>query len=161
MMKTRNNTCCFTGHRPELLNVEEDKIRVWLEVQIRVAASKGYVYYISGMQRGVDIYAAETVLKLKSEGLPIKLICACAWNGMETKWEQNWHDMYYAITEEADEVCYISKKPGKKAFFERDCWMVDRSSLLLAVYNGINGGTKHTIDYASQQGVEVRMMNNE
>ena len=151
-------TCCFTGHRPEFLSSTEQQVCEWLEVQVREAVSNGYINFISGMQRGLDIYAAETVIKLKKEGLPIKLICACAWNGMEAQWEQSWIERYHTITELADEVHYVSNIPGRKAFFARDCWMVDRSSLLLAVYNGKNGGTKHTTDYADQKGLEVRMM---
>lgn len=158
MNKTRNNTCCFTGHRPERLTIEEAKIREWLETQIRDVISQGYLYFISGMQRGVDIYAAETVLKLKCEGLPVKLICACAWNGMEQQWEQSWRDKYYAIIDTADEVCYISKKPGRKAFFERDCWMVDNASMLIAVFNNLPGGTKHTIDYAKKKGLKIKVI---
>ena len=157
----RNNTCCFTGHRPEFLTATEAQVYEWLETQVREAVSNGYVNFISGMQRGVDIYAAEIVLKLKKEGLPVKLICACAWNGMHAQWEQSWIDKYHIITELADEVHYVSSLPGRKAFFARNCWMVDRSSLFLAVYNGKKGGTKHTIDYACQKGLEVRIMKNE
>jgi hypothetical protein len=34
--------------------------------------------------------------------------------------------------------------------------MVDRSSMLIAVFTGASGGTKETIDYAKKKGIEVR-----
>ena len=33
--------------------------------------------------------------------------------------------------------------------------MVDRSNLVIAVFNGERGGTKNTIDYASSKGICV------
>ena len=77
------HACSFTGHRPERLEMGEDKVIAWLEEQIRKAVDDGYTDFITGMQRGVDIWAGEIVVKLRKEGLPVKLICACAWNGMQ------------------------------------------------------------------------------
>ena len=109
------------------------------------------------MQRGVDLWAAEAVLKLKSEGKNIKLIAACAFIGMDSgkRWDDKWRDVYKNILVHADEVYYIGKKPGKAAFFKRDDWMVDHSSRLIAIYNNAPGGTKHTIDRAEKHGLEV------
>lgn len=154
-------TCCFTGRRPERLSFPETYVIEWLEEQIREAIKNGYVNFISGMQRGVDIYAAEIVVKLKKEGLPVRLISASAWKGMETKWEQDWIDRYCAVLNAADEICYVNNVPGRKSFFARDCWMIEHSSLLLAVYHGVGGGTKHTMDCASQKGIKIRVMNDE
>ena len=58
---------CFTGHRPERLDMAENKVQEWLETQIRNAIDDGYTDFISGMQRGVDLWAAEIVLKIREE----------------------------------------------------------------------------------------------
>ena len=84
------HACSFTGHRPERLEMSPDKVISWLEEQISKAVEDGYTDFISGMQRGVDIWAAEIVLRLKREGKPVRLICACAWKGMEDRWEPEW-----------------------------------------------------------------------
>ena len=34
-------------------------------------------------------------------------------------------------------------------------WMVDRSNLIIAVFNGQKSGTKNTLDYAKRKGVKV------
>ena len=154
-MKNLNQTCTFTGHRPERLELPEHQVIQWLDKQIRQAINDGYTEFITGMQRGVDIWAAEAVLKLRNEGKPIRLIAASAFRGMENRWENSWQERYRSIISASDEVHYICDKPDKKAFFVRNHWMVDHASRLIAVYTGAPGGTKGTIEYARKLKREV------
>ncbi len=151
-----SKACCFTGHRPERLNLPEDKVKKWLEEQIDKAIADGYTDFVSGTQRGVDIWAAEIVLKRKAEGKNIRLICAAPWDGVEDRWEQSWKDRYFKMMKNADEVHYICNFPGRKAFYIRNHWLVDHSSMVIAVYTGAPGGTKETMEYAKSKGHEVR-----
>ena len=151
----REHTCAITGHRPERLSIPEADVIAWLEKEIRKAVEDGYTQFITGMQRGVDLWAAEAVLKLKDEGKPVCLIAASAFRGMENQWESDWKKRYYRIRCSADEVHYISDKPGRTAFFRRNNWMVDHASRLIAVYTGAPGGTKETINYAKTQGLQI------
>lgn len=59
---------CFTGHRPEKLQQTETVIRRMLEREILKAADSGIRVFLSGMARGVDIRAAQIVLRLRSAG---------------------------------------------------------------------------------------------
>lgn len=86
----RHHRCCFTGHRPEKLTRFEWLIKRDLEKEIRQAIPDGLTVFISGMARGADIWAAEIVIKLRDSGKPIKLICACPFDGAESRWEQKW-----------------------------------------------------------------------
>ena len=149
------HTCSFTGHRPERLALPEKQVINWLEDNIRKAINDGYTDFISGMQRGVDIWAAEIVLKLKAEGMPVRLICASAWNGMQDRWDRDWINRYNAIIAASDKVVYVSNHPGRAAFFARNNWMVDHSSRLIGVYTGGGGGTLETINYAKKKKLEV------
>lgn len=149
------HACSFTGHRPERLDMKPHVVIDWLEKQIRKAVEDGYTDFVTGMQRGVDLWAADIVLKLKNEGKPVKIICACAWKGMEKDWSPFWIDKYKSILKNSDEIVYISNRPGRNAFFARNHWMVDHSSRLIGVYTGAPGGTKETIVYAKNKGLEV------
>ena len=149
------HACAFTGHRPEKLELDEKYVLSWLEEQIRIAIDDGYREFISGMQRGVDIWAAEIVLRIKKEGKSIKLICACAWDGMEDGWDKDWIDRYKDILKEADKIVYVGKHPGRESFVERDHWMVDHSSRLIAVFTDVPGGTKETIWYGKRKGIDI------
>ncbi len=142
------HTCTFTGHRPERLELPEEQVKEWLEEQIVRAADEGYTDFITGMQRGVDLWAAEAVLKLIKEDRQIRLIAACAFRGMDENWDLDWQERYYHVLTHAEWVYYISDHPGRRAYLARNHWMVDRASRLIAVYTGAPGGTKETIEYA-------------
>ena len=50
----RRHRCCFTGHRPEKLQVPESVVMAALEKEIRQAIADGFSVFISGMARGVE-----------------------------------------------------------------------------------------------------------
>lgn len=152
----------FTGHRPERLDMPEIVVQEWLETQIRKAIDDGFTDFISGMQRGVDLWAAEIVMRLREE-MPdkdIHLFSAVAFRGMDNQWEKDWQKRYYAVLKAANSVTYVSDKPGRAAFFKRNEWMVDNSKRLIGVYTGAPGGTKETIEYAKKNGREVVLIDN-
>lgn len=80
----RMHRVCFTGHRPEKLTRSGRAIRKDLEIEIRQAVADGQNVFITGMARGVDIWAAQIVLKLRDEGQSVKLMCACPYDGFES-----------------------------------------------------------------------------
>lgn len=151
----RKHRCCFTGHRPEKLKVPESVVISELEKEIRQAIADGFSVFISGMARGVDIWAAEIVLKLRDGGEAIKLICACPYQGFEREWQQSWQDRCHAILTTADLVRFICPEYGRTCFQRRNEWMVDHVARVIAVWNGQPSGTKNTIIYAMRTNVPV------
>ena len=151
----RLHRCCFTGHRPEKLRKSERDIRSELEKQIKQAVADGFTTFITGMARGTDIIAGEIVLQLRTEKFPVRLICASPYPGFEEGWSNAWQKRYRNIIETADLVRYISASYSRSCFQNRNEWMVNHSSRVIAVFNGQPSGTKNTIDYAHRQGVPV------
>lgn len=144
-------TCCFTGHRPEKLNVPTEIIIDKLKDAIEDAFSDGFTDYITGMSRGVDIWAAEVVLELKKEFSHIRLICAIPFDGFEKDWEREWQVRYHRILLSAEEIHYICRTFSYGAYQERNKWMIDHASMVIAGYTGAAGGTRNTIEYAKEQ----------
>lgn len=151
----KEKTCCFTGHRPEKLHEPESEIREALEIKILQAVDNGFDTFISGMSRGVDIWAAEIVLRLRESNPDIKLIAALPYDGMGNAWNSAWRKLYFEILNSADYVKVFSPGYRRSVYLERDRWMVDMSSRVIAVYHGEPGGTKNTIDYAEKNGIEI------
>lgn len=151
----RQHRCCFTGYRPEKLNMPETEVIAWLESEIRRAIDDGIVTFISGMARGVDIWAAEIVLRLRDEGMPIHLICASPFEGFERSWSEDWKRRYNAVMHQADIVKFVSPGYSRACFQIRNVWMVDRSARVIAVYNGQRGGTRNTVEYAISKEIDV------
>ena len=71
----QGKTCAFTGHRPQSLPFgfdESDKRCTSLKSVMRdqivaLIENEGVTHFITGMALGVDMYAAEIVLDLKSK----------------------------------------------------------------------------------------------
>lgn len=147
----RMHRVCFTGHRPEKLTRHVKSITKDLEKEIRQAAADGLNVFITGMARGVDIWAAQIVLMLRDEGYDVKLMCACPYEGFERGWSQEWREILAA----ADFVKYVCEGYSRACFQIRNEWMVNRSTRVIAVFNGEKSGTKNTIDYAMKVGVPV------
>lgn len=133
----------------------ETEVIAWLESDIRKAIDDGFVTFISGMARGVDIWAAEIVLRLRDEGMPIHLISASPFEGFERSWDEDWKRRYNAVMRQADIVKFVCPGYSRVCFQIRNEWMVDRSVRLIAVYNGTVGGTRNTIEYANRLHVPV------
>lgn len=151
----RMRRVCFTGHRSEKLNKSEAEIVASLEREIRAAITDGFQTFISGMARGVDIWAAEVVLRLRDNGAPIHLIAASPYQGFERAWSSAWQSRYASALAGADIVRFISPQYDRGCFQRRNEWMVDHAGRVIAVFNGEKGGTKNTIDYAERQNIPV------
>ena len=50
----RVHRCCFTGHRPEKINLSQKVIMSALEEEIRRAYADGFYVFISGMATAVQ-----------------------------------------------------------------------------------------------------------
>ncbi len=155
MSDKRQHRCCFTGHRPNKLDYSENEIKPLLKTAIDNAISDGYVTFITGMAEGVDIWAAEIVLEKKKENKDLHLICAVPHPGFEKRRSQYETGRYKNIIKNADYVTTISDNYYRACYQKRNIWMVDRSSLVITVFNGTASGTKNTVDYARKIGVRV------
>ena len=151
----RRHRCCFTGHRPERLGMPEMEVLFGLKEEIRTAITDGFQTFISGMARGVDLWAAEIVLALRDEGAVVRLICASPYRGFESRWSLEWQERYRRIIEQSDLVRFICPGYSRDCFQRRNEWMVDHSARVIAVYNGQPSGTQNTIDYARRCSVPV------
>lgn len=151
----RQHRCCFTGHRPEKLDISERKARALLKSAIEQAIEDGYTTFITGMARGIDMWAAAIVLRKRRRNSNIHLICASPFEGFENRWNAVDKENYRDIIEASDLVRYICVHYSRSCFQIRNTWMVDRSARVIAAYNGASGGTRNTIRYAKQKNVEV------
>ena len=95
------------------------------------------------MARGVDIWAAEIVLKEREHNPAIKLICASPYKGFERSWSSDWKKRYNDIMDSADLVRFICPGYSRACFQIRNEWMVDHSArvedVLFISMDGVSG----------------------
>ncbi len=159
-------TCCCTGHRPKgfpfKYGIDKQKDNAYLkalEQKIKLAiTSYGITNFISGMALGVDLDFAEIVLKLRKD-YPVKLECAIPCPDQTLKWNDKDKLRYDGILKRADEINLISQRYTPDCMLKRNRYMVDKSDLVIAVFNGIEkGGTWHTIDYAESKNKTIELI---
>ena len=155
----RNTCCCFTGHRPQFLKRPEDDIKADLESSILQAIAEGYTTFITGMACGVDIWAAESVLRLKESSHPeLHLVAAVPFSGFNNAWDEDWKQQYCTILSRAEYAEVLGPAFFRGIYQKRNEWMVDHSSKVIAIYNGKSGGTGNTIRYARRRKVPVVLL---
>ncbi len=62
------------------------------------------------------------------------------------------------VLEEADETLIMPSLRSRKAYLDRNCYMVAQSSRLLCCYGGQPGGTAHSVRRAVRNGLEVHSL---
>jgi len=154
----RLHRVCFTGHRPEKLHSPEAVVLNSLEAAIKDAIQQGYTTFITGMAKGVDIWAGEIVLREKQQHPGLHLICALPYPEFGARWSEDWHQRYQNILQHADLVRTVCPAYHRSCFQRRNEWMVDHSALVIAAYNGESGGTRNTIDYAQRMHIPIRQI---
>ncbi len=154
----RFHRCAFTGHRPEGVIGAEGRIIVELRKEIMKAIDDGYRVFLTGMSRGVDLWAADIVIELRRHNKELKLMCVVPFEGMDDRWPVDWKKHYRLVLKQADWVQVLSDQYYKDAYQVRNEWMVNHASRLIGVYNGQPSGTGNTIRYAQEQGIDIRII---
>jgi uncharacterized phage-like protein YoqJ len=137
------------------MELGEEEIKPLLEKAIDDAIADGYVTFITGMAMGTDIWAAEIVLNRKKTNKDLHLICALPHPNFESRRSMTEKMRFSKIIKKADIVKDINDHYFTGCYQVRNEWMVDRSNLVIAVFNGQKSGTKNTVDYATRRGVKV------
>lgn len=151
--------CAFTGHRPNSFpwgynETAQDCVllKKVLAEQIASLVDDGVTGFISGMALGVDLWAAQIVLDLRKKNPAVKLCCALPCEGQEKKWPAKTQEQYRNILQQADKTVYVSRTYTSSCMLDRNRWMVNHSTILLAVYNGAyKSGTGMTVRYAQDK----------
>lgn len=127
--------------------------------KIESSIIKGYNTFYSGMALVFDMICVETLLELKKKYKHIKIIGVLPCNNQDCKWPEKEQKRYRKLLEKLDYIwCKYNEYIGAECMFERNRFMVDNSSKMIALYNGQNGGTKSTIDYAKKQGLNIAII---
>jgi len=161
----KEKTCCFTGHRPEKLPWgfrEEDPRCLDLKKRLRQAIERayqdGFRHFIAGMARGCDQYCVEIVLQLREEHPDVTLEAAIPCEEQANRWKASDRERYSDLIAKCDLETVVQRHYDKNCMQRRNRYMVDRSSRLIAAYDGMMGGTMYTIHYAMQRGLDVEMI---
>lgn len=165
-MRARPISCCFSGHRPGKLPWGDDegdrrclalKERLWNEME--AAYERGYRHFICGMARGADFYFAEAVLALRRQHSDAALEAARPCETQSNSWPEGDRRRYQTILDQCDLETLVQHHYDRGCMMRRNRYMVDRSSRIIAVYDGVpKGGTAQTLAYAMRRGLKTEIL---
>ena len=138
----------FTGHRADKLpwGFDEDDercaaFRQKLESEIIRAYNEGARYFLSGMADGVDLYAAEAVLRLSAKLKEIKLVAVFPYGRGDSRRKKR-------CAGRAFRVVSLHESYTPSCYMDRNRFLVRHSSRLICGFSG---------DAASGTGATMRM----
>lgn len=162
----RDKTCCFSGHRPEKLpwgSNEYDprciNLKKEMDQALETAYGQGYRHFVTGMALGCDLYFCEAVLSLRRrrEGVTVEAAIPC--EEQAARWRERDRNRYFTLVEKCDFETMVQHRYSPGCMQRRDRYMVDRSGLLIAAYDGMTlGGTMYTLTYAIRQGIQTEVL---
>jgi len=143
----------ITGHRPPKCGNYEgtNPLACWVKTEIRKALLELQpTALITGMAIGVDQWTAAICIKLA-----IPFVAAVPFVGQERQWPALARDEYALMLHLAKEVVVVCEGGYERWKMQaRNEWSVDHSDKLLAVFDGSQGGTANTVNYADRVGRE-------
>ena len=158
----RAKTCCFTGHRPEKLPWRGDEsdprclaLKERLAAAVEDAYDRGMRHFLCGMARGADFYFCDAVLELRERrsGVTLEAVIPC--EEQAARWSERERERWFSLVERCDGETMLQHHYDKGCMLRRNRYLVDHSSMLIAVYDGMLGGTMYTLSYAMKRGLET------
>lgn len=165
MSMEREKTCCFTGHRPDKLPWGTDErdprclaLKKSMEREIEGLYLCGCRHFISGMARGADLYFAEAALALREKYPDLTVEGAVPCQSQADRWPEEERRRWRACLDACDLETMVQQNYDRGCMHRRDRYMVDRSSAILAVFDGTPGGTMYTLNYAMERRLEILLL---
>ena len=160
-----HHTCCFTGHRTDKLPWGEEEtdprcteLKQSITREITSLYQRGFRHFISGMAMGCDLYFAEAVLSLRRAYPGLSLEGAVPCPTQAGRWPTDQRRRWRDILDRCDLETVVQQHYDRFCMHRRDRYMVDRSSVILAVFDGTTGGTLSTLNYAMDKKLEILLL---
>lgn len=143
-----------TGHRPDKLGGYSkeafDKLVLLAEGWLG-SEGKDCIKVVSGMALGWDQALVQAAINLN-----IPVLAAIPFIGQESKWPAESQKYYQELLDKCSEKVYVNL-PGYAAWKmqKRNEWMANYCDVILALFDGSQGGTANCIKYAEKKNKRV------
>lgn len=137
-------TCCLIGCRPVRLKFRTDenhpdcvKLKRLLRQEMeRLIQEEGVTHFISSLDIGADLIAAELVLDLKKQYPQVILESVIPYEEQAVRWNAPQRERYYEIARQCDESVQLQTAYTHGCKRKHSRYMVSRSGCILAVWGG-------------------------
>jgi len=163
-----DKVCCgFTGFRPGRFyykyNEEHPEcqlLKYELYGEIINKCMQGVNTFYTGMAMGIDMWAAEAVLKAKKEFFyNINLIAVIPFYQHKDTIDTIYHSRYDEILKMCTDIVYTCEEYHPSSYKIRNEYIVDHCDYMIAVYDEANpkyrSGTASTVRYAQKMNRDI------
>lgn len=161
-MRGRQSACAFTGYRPQKLPWLTDErdgrcidLKRRLREAIETACRQEMDHFICGMAQGCDLYFGELVLQAKQEWPEITLEAAVPCPTQSDAWPEEDRRRWKRLLDACDYETMVQDHYAPGCMMRRNRYMVDHAAMLIAVFDGQEGGTRSTVEYALRRRIPV------
>ena len=153
-LTSRENACCFTGHRRIASGLLAD-VSDRLKETVGSLYSEGIRLFYAGGALGFDSIAAETVIQFRADHPDARLVLAIPCRNQTLHWKKRDIDRYQEIWNAANDVNVLSEEYDSECMQRRNRYMVDHSAVCVCYLKRKWGGTFSVVRYAENQGLRV------
>ena len=139
-----------TGPRNLKYGVDKEKLEKTFESLI----ISGKNTFLVGMARGFDTYCFYILYDLKKR-YDIQIIACVPCIDQPSKFNETDKELYRHFLSVADDKILIRERYSSSCMHERNRFMVDNSTTLVAYLREDKGGTYSTVNYAKEKNVEI------
>lgn len=150
-------SCAFTGHRPEKLpwgaresDPRCDDLKSRIGETVELAYEQGFRHFLCGMARGSDMWFCEAVFRLCAAHPEVSVEAVIPYPGQADRWSEPERRRYQSLLERCHYRTVVQSAYSSGCMYRRNRYLVDHAALLIAVHDGLPGGTRQTIEYAIQ-----------
>lgn len=137
----------ITGYRAQELGIFNQKhagipfIKQAIMNRLIPLLDQGLEWVITPGQYGVDLWACEVAIALKSQYPDLKCAIITAFSNQEGKWSEEKQEYYHKIISQLDYVGAVSKEEymGSWQFTARDDLLLRKTDGILVLYDEENG----------------------
>ncbi|MFR9547069.1 MAG: SLOG family protein [Rikenellaceae bacterium] len=152
---------CFTGSRHLPKGETLEKLKCNLVSEINQTIVDGYDTFLFGSAEGFDLLCGEIIAQMKKiipiqNPRKIKLIAAIPYEEQAKDFSEENRERYYELLSKCDDVVTLNTHYTSDCYKQRNQYMVDRSSKLIAYYDGgFRSGTGQTVRMAEKQNLKI------
>lgn len=163
----KEHICCIVGHQPANLpfgSNESDERCIRLKEKLKSAiedqiTNNAITRFICPMNIGAELFAAEIIEGLQTEGKNITLTAMLPFELQAADWPEDGRERFFETVRRCNEEKLVQSHYDDMCMANTAQFMTDVANCVIAVWNGKPGDVGITVQMAENKGIPVFQIN--
>ena len=165
----KETICCIVGHQPANLpfgSNESDERCIRLKEALKEEILKqiptdGGIRFLCPMNIGAELYAAEIIEDLQTEGNNITLTAVLPYELQAEDWPEDGRERFFETVRRCNEEKHVQAHYDDTCMAKTARFMIDAADSMISVWNGNPGDVGLTVQMAKEKGIPVTVIDPE